>query len=224
RQLRGAAGAAARQEGLRQRQHPTAAALAQALAAAGTFYNFTGAAYDPADVVALIHTQYANVAQQEIEGVDLSASYRRALGAGTLTLRGAASWLDSTQQTLPTQPAYALAGTLFNPPRLSGRAGAVWTQGGLTASLFAHYRDGVSNRVDGVASASFTTFDTALRYATGERGDAWSGLEFGVSLDNVLDRDPPLYRVTSPLYVAAYDSTNYSAIGRFLSVSVSKRW
>ena len=96
--------------------------------------------------------------------------------------------------------------------------------GGFSASLFANYRSGVTNRVDEVKSASFTTFDAALRYATGERGDAWSGLEFALSLDNALDRDPPLYRVTSPLYAAPYDSTNYSAIGRFLSLSVSKHW
>jgi len=82
----------------------------------------------------------------------------------------------------------------------------------------------VTNRVDGVKSASFTTFDAALRYAMGPRDDALSGLEFALTLDNLLDRDPPLYRVTSPLYVAAYDSTNYSPIGRFVSVAVSKHW
>lgn len=147
-----------------------------------------------------------------------------ALARGTLTLRGSASWLDSTQQTLPAQPTFDLSGTLFNPPKLSSRVGAVWKQGGLTASLFGNYRGGVRNRADGVESASFTIFDMALRYATGARRDAWAGLEFGASVDNAFDRDPPLYRVTSPLYVAPYDSTNYSAIGRFVSVSVSKHW
>jgi outer membrane receptor protein involved in Fe transport len=203
---------------------PTAQAQADAIARAGTFYNFAGAAYDPANVVAIIYSQYANVAQQDIQGADLSGSYRMDLARGALTLRGAANWLDSRQQTLPTQPSYALAGTLFNPPKLSSRLGAVWKQGGLTASLFANYRSGVTNRVDGVESASFTTVDTALRYATSARGAAWAGLEFGLSVDNVLDRDPPLYRVTSPRYVAPYDSTNYSTIGRFVSFSVSKHW
>jgi iron complex outermembrane recepter protein len=203
---------------------PTAQAQADAIAGAGNFYNYAGAAYDPANVAAIIYTQYANVANQDIQGVDLSGSYKLPLARGALTLRGAVNWLDSTQQTLLPQPAYALAGTLFNPPKVSGRLGAVWAQGGFTASLFANYRGGVSNRVDGVKSASFTTFDTVLRYATGVRDDAWAGLEVGLSVDNVLDRDPPLYRVSSPLYVAPYDSTNYSAIGRFVSLSVSKHW
>ncbi|UJY93127.2 TonB-dependent receptor plug domain-containing protein [Xanthomonas arboricola] len=203
---------------------PTPQAQADVIALASRFSNFAGVAYDPSRVAAIIYTQYANVAQQDIEGLDLSGSYQVALARGTLTLRGSASWLDSTQQTLPAQPTFDLSGTLFNPPKLSSRVGAVWKQGGLTASLFGNYRGGVRNRADGLESASFTTFDMALRYATGARRDAWAGLEFGASVDNAFDRDPPLYRVTSPLYVAPYDSTNYSAIGRFVSVSVSKHW
>lgn len=203
---------------------PTQQTQANVIAAAETFYNFAGVSYDPGKVAAIIYTQYANVAQQHIHGIDLSGSYRLELARGTLTLRGSASWLDSTQQTFPGQPAYALAGTLFNPPKTSSRIGAVWTRGGFTVSLFGNYRSGVTDRVDEVKSASFTTFDVALRYAMGKRDDAWSGLAFALSLDNAFDRDPPLYRVTSPLYVAPYDSTNYSAIGRFLSLSVSKHW
>jgi len=203
---------------------PTPQEQADVIAGSGTFYNFAGVTYDLAKVAAIIRTQYANVARQDIQGVDLSGSYRMELVRGTLTLRGSASWLDSKQRTLPGQPAYALAGTLFNPPELSSRMGAVWKQGGFTASLFGNYRGGVFNRVDAVKSASFTTFDAALRYVTGERSGMWSGLEFALSMDNVLDRDPPLYSVASPLYVAPYDSTNYSAIGRFASLSVSRHW
>ena len=203
---------------------PTPQAQADVIANAGKFYNFVGAPYDPNKVAAIIYTQYANTAQQRIRGVDLSGSYRLKLGQDVLTLHGSASWLDSKQQTVPTGPAYALSGTLFNPPEVSSRLGATWTRGGFTASLFANYRSGVTNRIDDVKSASFTTFDAALRYAAGMRGDAWSGLEFALSLDNAFDRDPPLYQVTSPLYVAPYDSTNYPAIGRFLSLSVSKHW
>lgn len=203
---------------------PTAQEQADVIASTSTLYNYAGAVYDPSKVVAIIYTQYANVAQQQIQGADITGSYRWELARGSLTLRGSANWLESTQHTLPSQAAYALAGTLFNPPRISSRAGAVWKQGGFTASAFANYKSGVTNRVDGVESASFTTFDLSLRYATDTHGAMWSGLEFALSVDNVLDRDPPLYRVTSPLYVAPYDSTNYSAIGRFLSASVSKHW
>ncbi|MCD9006333.1 TonB-dependent receptor [Luteimonas sp. XNQY3] len=203
---------------------PSAAAQASLIAGADAFYNFTGAPYDPAGVVAIIHTEYANVAQQDIRGVDLSGSYRLAFASGTLTLRGSTSWLDSTQQTIPDEAPFDLSGTLFNPPKLSSRVGGVWSRGGLSASMFGNYRGGVTNRLDGVKSASFTTLDATVRYATSDRGDLWAGMEFAFSIDNALDRDPPLYQVASPLYAAPYDSTNYSPIGRFLSLAISKRW
>lgn len=203
---------------------PTAQEQEAAIARGASFRSVVGAPYDPDNVVAIIYLPYVNVARQEIQGIDLSGSYRKDLARGTLTLRGSVSGLDSTQQTLPTLDAHDLAGRLFNPPKVSGRLGGVWNSGGLTASAFGNYRGGVTNHLDAVKSASFTTFDMALRYATGKRSDAWSEMEFAFSVDNVLDRDPPLYQVAVPIYQPPYDSTNYSPIGRFMSLSLSKRW
>jgi outer membrane receptor protein involved in Fe transport len=206
---------------------PTAEEQANVIAAAGSFDNYAGADYDPDKVVAIIKTQYTNVARQKIKGFDLSGSYRFDIGPGRLTLRGSATWLDSTQQVFSTQDPFDLSGTLFNPPRISSRVGAVWNQGGFTASAFANYKSGVTNRSDEVKSASFTTLDTTLRYATGERGDGWSNLDFAFSLNNLFNKAPPLYTPASADAVAnvpPYDQTNYSAIGRYLSLSISKHW
>nr|AOH37613.1 TonB-dependent receptor [Luteimonas sp. JM171] len=203
---------------------PTPEEQAAAIARARNFENMTGMPYDPEKVEVILYQQYTNVARQEIRGLDLSGSYLGELPGGTMTLRGSVSWLDSTQQTLPTQDPHDLSGTLFNPPRLSARLGGVWRRGGLSASAFGNHLGGVTNHLDGRKSASFTSLDVSLRYATADRADAWSGMEFALSVDNALDRDPPFYLVAEPLYVAPYDSTNYSPIGRFVSVSVSKRW
>lgn len=189
------------------------------------FYNLSGGPYDPGKVVAIIRDQYVNAARQRIKGLDLSGSYRLDLDSGQLTLRGSTSWLDSTQTTSAAQPRQALAGTAFNPARLNGRAGAVWTSGGFSASGFVNYTSGVLNRFAPVPekTASFTTLDTTINYDVGERTGAFSGLAFGLSVQNLLNRVPPLYTAAAATYVP-YDATNYSAIGRFVSVSVSKRW
>jgi len=202
---------------------PTEAAQAAALSNA-SFYNYVGAPYDASKVVAIIDDRYINASRQRIKGVDLSGAYRFDLDAGRLTVRGSASWLDSTQ-ALTAQSSYDLAGTLFNPAKLNSRIGAVWQQGGFTASLFGNYKSGVinTNTLDGGKSASFTTFDATLRYATGAHGDAWSNLTLGLEAQNLLNRAPPLYVPFSPTYTP-YDSTNYSAVGRFVSLSVSKHW
>jgi outer membrane receptor protein involved in Fe transport len=189
------------------------------------FYNLSGVAYDPGKVVAIIRDQYVNVARQRIKGLDLSGSYRFDLGGGQLMVRGSASWLDSAQTSSNGQPERALAGTVFNPAKLSGRLGAVWTLGGFSASGFANYTKGVANRLPMVTekTASFTTIDATINYGIGERADSFSGLTLGLSVQNLLNRAPPLYTAAVATYVP-YDATNYSAIGRFVSVSVSKRW
>jgi len=201
---------------------PSAAALAEMLQTF-RFYNATGAAYDPSKVVAIAPNLFMNTARQRARGLDASGSYRFDLAAGRLMVRGSASWLHSTQQISSAQPAYDLAGMLFYPARLNSRIGAVWQQGGFTASLFGNYKSGVTNTTEGSKGASFTTFDATLRYDTGARKDAWSGVALELSVQNALDRSPPLYVVTSRTY-APFDSTNYSAIGRYLSLSVSKHW
>jgi len=190
------------------------------------FFNLVGAPYDPSKVVAIMYGIYANAARQRIRGVDLSASYRFDLGAGRLLLRGAASWLHSAQQTTPLEPFADLSGVLYGPPRFKARAGAVWSHGGLSVSAFANHVDGVTGPLVGGGtgkSASFNTVDATLRYETDAEQGPWSGLAFELSAQNLFDRAPPLYAPASPDY-APYDSTNYSAIGRFVSLSVTKRF
>ncbi|GAB3309908.1 hypothetical protein GCM10027564_14200 [Luteimonas notoginsengisoli] len=201
---------------------PTLEEQARIFATTTGFYNYTGSAYDPDKVVALLYAQYVNVARQHVRGLDLSGSYRFDVGAGRLTLRGSTSWLDSTQKNSPEDSAFDLAGTLSSPATVNSRAGLVWMQGGFTASVFANYTSGVTNPFDGVKTASFTTADLNLRYIIDDR-DSPAGWDFALSAHNLFDRAPPLHQVTDATWVP-YDSTNYSAIGRYLSFSVSKRF
>lgn len=101
--------------------------------------------------------------------------------------------------------------------------GVVWSEGGLSISGFGNYKSGVTNTTDDKKTASWTTFDTTLRYGSGESNDGFSGWAFELSAQNLFDRAPPFHVVTS-LTNAPYDSTNYSAVGRFLGIAVSKHW
>jgi len=133
--------------------------------------------------------------------------------------------LDSSQQNTATQDFYDLSGTLFNPAKVNGRIGAVWEHGRFTTSAFANYTGGVTNTADGKKTASFTTFDAVLRYASDQPAGALSGVEVTLSVQNLLDRSPPLYTPNAYAdYTPPYDSTNYSAIGRFISLAVSKHF
>lgn len=201
---------------------PTADQLAEIIANY-KLDNYTGAVYDPSKVVAIATNNYTNVLGQRIKGIDLSGSYRFDLRNGQLTMRGSASWLDSSQRTITAQNDFDLAGTLFNPARLNSRIAAIWTQGGFTASIFANYTGGVIDNINARKTASFTTIDTTLRYTTNKRSGILSGLEISLSAQNLFNRAPPFYKPLFATYVP-YDSTNYSAIGRLMNVSVSKHW
>ncbi len=189
----------------------------------GGFYNWTGKPYDPDTVVVIGRGEYVNARTQRIRGFDLSGSYGRALGRGRLDLRGSASWLDSAQQNTPGQAPFDLAGTIFYPAKVRGRLGLVWAAGGFTASSFANHTGGVTYPALRQELASFNTFDLALQYATARRSATGSGFEIALSVQNLLDRAPPLYRPLAATDVP-YDSTNASAVGRYASITVSRRW
>src|SRR5690606_151922 len=120
---------------------PTVQELDALLDSADVFYDLAGQPYDPAKVVAIMYANYANVARQRIRGFDLSGSYRMDRAPGQLALQGSASWLDSSQQSVPGAETYDPSGVLFGPPRFKSRVGGVWTNGGFSVSGFANHID-----------------------------------------------------------------------------------
>lgn len=202
---------------------PTPAQLQAIIAGTpGGLRNFSGGIYDPAQVVAIVDDRVRNAERQTLQGIDIAGSYRFDLRATqTLTATGLASYLDSDQALLTGQPTSPLAGTIFRPPHWRARAGVSWDSARATVSGFANYVGSVRDiryapapRVDGMI-----TIDLTLRYHLAIR--PISGLDITVSALNVLNAKPAIIRNTSA-YEPTYDSTNYSVVGRFLSLTLSK--
>lgn len=191
--------------------------------ATSDFRNFSGAVYNPDNVVAIAFNRYINTASQHVRGIDFSLSYLFAIGSSQLATRGSVTWLDSSQRATTTDQVRALSGMLFYPARISARFGSVWTQGGFSAAVFANHKGSVTNPLDQAKTGSFTTVDLTLTYTTGQDRGWLSDLAITLAVTNVLDREPPLYSPTSP-YNPPYDSTNYSSIGRFVSFGISKHF
>lgn len=203
--------------------YPTVEVQADIISDAFEFANYTGSPYDADNTVAVIYNRFVNASRQQVKGADLSGSYRMDLGTGRLTIRGSISWLDSERALTATSDYADAAGILFYPAKVAGRAGAVWNKDGFTASVFGNYKSGMEDTANGTKGASFTTFDTTLRYDTGEGDGMFADMAFEFSAQNLLNREPPLYTITS-LSNVPYDSTNFSAIGRYLSFAISKHW
>ncbi|HET6523208.1 TonB-dependent receptor [Sphingopyxis sp.] len=200
--------------------NPSPALLAAAIAGASDpLGNATSGPYDPANVIALIDGRDRNIASQRYEGADLSLRYRAPLGTQTLTLTASGTWLDSRQQLLPGLPVTDLSGTLFNSPHFRARGGATFGEESFTLASFVNFTGGITDRRRPVPVkiASVTTLDLSARVRIGSLG------EISVNALNIFNAKPERIAVASPSDTP-FDSTNYSAVGRFLGVTIRRDW
>lgn len=186
--------------------------------------NFAGSGYDPSNVYAIVNNRYTNVARQRISGVDLIARYSFDLADGQMSLTANGSYLRSKQQNSTMSQPFDLAGTVFNPPHLSGRLGATWTSNRLVLAGFLNSLDGIrdTRTTTSLDGASMATVDIAVTYRFVEDG-VLKGTEIQVAVSNLTDKRPPYLRNTAQYY-PNYDSTNYSDVGRLVSVSIGRSW
>ena len=204
---------------------PTQVAAAIAGAPAGV-NNQTGAPFDPSTVVAIIDGREHNSARQTARGVDIHTRYRiDTAGLGQFILDGAASYLDSRQLLIAGQPTQQLAGIIFNPPHWRARAGIDWHLGDTSASLHFNRIGGEIDNRRGqmIRLAGLNTVDLAVGTVVGAAAGPLKGLSVSLTVSNLLNAKP------APIVPAfgidpSYDSTNYSAVGRFVGATIARSW
>ena len=203
---------------------PSAALQQSVLNAVGPdFYNQTGSPYVPNDVAALINAEQVNVSRQEISGVDLTANYKRPISKGSLEIFANATYLDLRQQFVPLAPEVEISGQAFEPSKIRTRAGSFWAVGpfgltgivNFTGSELNPYQPGNAH------VASWTTFDVQLSFRPQLAG-LLAGFQTALSVQNVLDRNPPFVLFDQYVPGLHYDPTNASVLGRFISLRLSK--
>lgn len=205
---------------------PTPTQQAAAIAMSRRLSNYSGQVYDPNTLVALADNRKLNVSRQEIEGTDFSIRAPVNIADQTLEVFANATWLDIVQVTVKGMPERKLTGTVFNPPKTRARGGATWSVGAFTTTAIVNY---VSGSRDTFVTpngdvGSWTTLDLTLVWRP-EGARALSGVDISLSLQNALDRDPPYaYGPALTQEGIAFDSANTSAIGRYVALSLKKRF
>ncbi|WIW89571.1 TonB-dependent receptor [Sphingobium sp. V4] len=186
--------------------------------------NQTSDPYDPALVGAIIGNQYQNAAQQHIKGFDVVAAYDFTIGRDQFNLNANASYLQSNQKLSADQPIQQSAGLIFNPPHWRARASAGWTRDIIELTAGANYIGGTqdSRTTPTVKVGDFVSFDATIRIRPKASG-ALNGFELLASASNIFDEKPSLIR-TSGGNSPPYDATNYSSVGRVLSLTLIKRF
>ena len=191
------------------------------------FSNVAGGTFDPGKVIAIVNDTNLNAGRQTIRGIDMLVDYKVKLGrsAGQLGLSGNLAYLTSSQILLPGSSPTALAGTLFNPPHWRGTGSVTWARGDLTLNAPTSYIGGVIDARFGpqLRVLGMVTQDLTARYALSQGQGPWRGLTLSVTARNMFNSRPGTIATTA-YYDAAYDSTNYAPVGRYLGVGVTKAW
>ena len=188
--------------------------------------NSSGSAFDAASIAAIIDATDQNVARQNARGVDLSGQYKFSIdGSQTLEISANASYLESRRQVATGLPISQLAGTIFNPPNWRLEGGFTYSRPSFDVSLFANYIGGTSDTrtLSEVNVGSFTSFDGTVRYKADKGSSILAGTEIILSVLNLLNEKPAQIQNSDPS-LPPYDSSNYSAIGRQVSVTLRKRF
>jgi len=203
---------------------PTPGEVNSAVASTTTgLSNFTDNPFDPSNVIGIVGDEYANVANQHVHGVDLDVDYDLSnIGIPAVADLNWA-WLASNQRSEPGAPIQKLAGTLYYAPTNRVRFGIAHEDDEFSASAFVNYIDSETDTDVplGTRIGSMATVDIAGRYRPQISGFG-SGLELSLSVQNLLDAHPP-HQVPLSDSDVPYDSNNYSAVGRFVSITVSKK-
>jgi hypothetical protein len=119
----------------------------------------------------------------------------------------------------------ARSGLLFTPSDWRGRASLTWSGGPLTLNGSLNYIGGVDDTrtVPAIRVRGMTTFDVTARYRLKPARGAVHGLDLTLSLLNAFDQ-PPDQIATRFYFDTAYDSTNYSPVGRVVVFGIATSW
>lgn len=174
----------------------------------------------PAIVNYIINITPANLGGTKVRGFDFAANYRFDLGKANVNVGFDGSYFTKyITQVTPTAPYIDRNNYINYPLKFRARAFANARIGGLAAGLTMNYFNGYKNDlVTPVQNvSSWTTFDANLSYEFDE-GFA-KGLTLGVDVSSLFDRDPPFVNIDG-----GYDPGGASALGRMVSLSVTKKW
>lgn len=204
---------------------PTPAEASAIIANSPQFFNASGAAVDPTNIVAVVDNRYRNAGRQAVHGIDVLADYRVPIASGELTATLNASYLRMRQQLGPGQPEVARSGLLFTPPDWRGRGSLTWSDGPLTLNGSVNFTDGVDDTRTGslVRIGGATTVDLTGRYRLALATGPLRNVEFNLSILNALNDHPE--EIASSSYIdTTFDSTNFSPLGRVITFGITTSW
>jgi iron complex outermembrane receptor protein len=207
--------------------NPSAAVQSALIASAvGGFNNYSGAAYDPASVAAIVDGTDRNIARLKAYGVDIGGTYKPPISGGDLKLFLNGTYLTLVQQITPNSPSANVAGVAFNPARIRIRGGETWVTGPWSSTVTVNWLGSSTNSyvIPFAKVSSWTTLDAQVAYSPKLSG-LLSGVRISLSAQNILNRNPPYLTYDNGTVTGVhFDSTNASPLGRYITLQLRKAW
>jgi outer membrane receptor protein involved in Fe transport len=196
------------------------------------FVNLVGV-FDPNDIVLIVDDRLQNAQRVKESGFDFGFRYAHPLANGQLGLLANATYLASYKdQLLAGLSPIDRVNTPYYPARWRARGTTTWETKNLGAAISINFVSAYKNNLnptDVERVPSWTTFDASLRYSV-PAGSRLGGLSASLSISNLFDKDPPFVRNLTNIgglggtTTYNYDPVNASLLGRFISLTVSKKW
>lgn len=188
--------------------------------------NFADVPYDPANVVAFIDNRNTNVSAWTVEGIDARIAWTKDLGERrTIGIEVSGSYLDTKQRVVPDLPEVQLSGTVFNPSRYRARGLARYEAGPFRGNVAVNYIGALDDPrfADPTRTSPSATVDLGITYDVIEGQGREPGLSVSLIVQNLFDFEPERIRGLGPTDTP-FDTTNFSAIGRFIAVGIRRQW
>lgn len=189
-----------------------AALTAQGLAVSGVL---------PANPAFLIDGRPTNLGKSVVHGIDFGAHYDWSAAEKGKFQLGADGTYNTTYKVAqsPSSPLVEQINSINYPLRLRLRGNFGWKLGKLSSMLYVNHWSGYTNNTVTPLQQvpSWATADLHLGYALDDREGA--PLTVSVDINNLTNRTPPFVNIDG-----GYDSQQASAVGRLISLTLSKKW
>lgn len=197
-----------------------------AVAAGSQFNNFSGTGATGIRYLIDLRQQNASLVRQT--GFDINSRYTRPIASHTLIAQLNVSFIDKIETQLSPGAAFDnLVNTLANPAKWRGRldlswASNRWSVGGAFNAVGSYVNTAT---VGDPSVASWTTVDlnATINADAYLQGAGWKGVSLSLIALNALNRNPPFVDAAS-LFHVNYDPSNASPLGRFVALTLKKKW
>lgn len=180
------------------------------------------------DVRALVYATLGNTSSLEVGGFDSSILYsflHPRAGRFSFAVNGT-YFLNYDRRVFPGAAPVSILNTAYNPPNLKLRGQIGWEGNALSVVAFVNHTAGYENKnVSPTAPVdSWTTVDVNLSLDVGERSNSSlaRGIILSLGVTNLFDANPPI--VENNLSEIDFDGANANAVGRLVTLNVTKKW